>query len=44
MGHIAEHVASRMSAATVRPMAFVLALSIIIVWGVTGPLFGWSEP
>jgi low affinity Fe/Cu permease len=26
-----------------RPVAFVTALSIILIWGVTGPLFGWSD-
>ncbi|MCY7271441.1 MAG: low affinity iron permease family protein [Sphingomonas bacterium] len=43
MGYIFEHVASRVSAAAGRPMAFALALSIIIVWGLSGPLFGWSD-
>lgn len=28
---------------TGRPAAFLLALSIIIVWGVTGPVFGFSD-
>ncbi len=26
-----------------RPMTFVLACLIIVVWGVTGPLFGFSD-
>jgi low affinity Fe/Cu permease len=26
-----------------RPMTFVLACLIIVVWGVTGPLFGYSD-
>ena len=43
MGHIFEHLASRVAAAAGRPLAFVLALSIIILWGVSGPLFGWSD-
>jgi len=43
MGRIFEHMASRVSAAAGRPMAFVLALAIIIGWGVSGPLFGWSD-
>lgn len=29
--------------ATGRPIAFVLALAVIIVWAVTGPLFGFSD-
>ena len=43
MGHIFERIASRVAAAAGQPLAFVLALSIIIVWGVTGPLFHWSD-
>lgn len=26
-----------------RPLAFVLAVTTIVVWGVTGPLFKWSD-
>jgi low affinity Fe/Cu permease len=26
-----------------QPAAFVCALSIILLWGLTGPLFGWSD-
>jgi low affinity Fe/Cu permease len=36
-------VAKATSRATGRPIAFGLAASIIIVWGVTGPLFGFSD-
>ncbi len=43
MGHIFERIASRVAAAAGQPLAFVLALSIIIGWGVSGPLFGWSD-
>ena len=35
--------ANRASHATGRPMTFVLALAIVIVWGVTGPIFGFSD-
>lgn len=28
---------------TGRPTAFILALATVIVWGVTGPLFGFSD-
>ncbi|MEJ5978761.1 low affinity iron permease family protein [Novosphingobium sp. PS1R-30] len=31
------------SAATGQPLAFVLAFGVIIVWGVTGPLFHYSD-
>ena len=43
MGHIFEHFASRVAAAAGRPLAFALALAIIIGWGISGPLFGWSD-
>ena len=38
-----EHLAARVAAATGRPAAFALALGIIILWGLSGPLFGWSD-
>jgi len=31
------------SRATGRPITFVLAVSVIIVWAVTGPIFGFSD-
>lgn len=35
--------ANKISAATGSANAFLIALSVIIVWGVTGPLFGFSD-
>jgi low affinity Fe/Cu permease len=29
--------------ATGRPAAFVIALGIVLAWGITGPLFGFSD-
>ena len=29
--------------ATGRPAAFVAAVSVIVIWGMTGPLFGFSD-
>ncbi len=29
--------------ATGQPLAFVLAVSIVVVWAITGPLFGFSD-
>ena len=26
-----------------RPMTFLLAVAVVIVWGITGPLFGFSD-
>jgi low affinity Fe/Cu permease len=43
MDRFFEMVASRIASATGRPPAFILALSVIIVWAVTGPLFKWSD-
>jgi low affinity Fe/Cu permease len=35
--------ANRAARATGRPMTFILALTIVIVWGITGPLFHYSD-
>ena len=35
--------ATRISTVAGQPIAFVVALSLIIVWGVTGPLFHYSD-
>ena len=35
--------AGRISSIAGQPMTFVVALAIIIVWGLTGPLFGYSD-
>ena len=43
MRHLFEAMASRIAVAAGRPSAFAIALAVIIVWGVTGPLFHWSD-
>ena len=43
MNRAFEHLASRIAAAAGQPAAFMLALSVIIGWGLSGPLFGWSD-
>ena len=43
MGAVFEHLASRVAAAAGRPLAFALALAIVLGWGVSGPLFGFSD-
>ena len=43
MDKIFTWLASRISALAGQPLAFVVALSVVIVWGVTGPLFGFSD-
>ncbi len=37
------HFAQWVSHATGRPVAFLLALSSIVLWGFTGPFFGFSD-
>ncbi len=43
MSNIFEHLATRVAAAAGRPWAFALALSIIVGWALSGPIFGWSD-
>ena len=38
-----DALANRVSIAAGRPRAFVIALTVIIVWAVTGPIFRWSD-
>jgi low affinity Fe/Cu permease len=37
------HFAQWIAHATGRPIAFLLAFASIVVWGLTGPLFGFSD-
>ena len=43
MGNVFERWASRVAAAAGRPSAFMLAVAVILVWAVTGPVFHWSD-
>ena len=38
-----EGAASKVATAAGRPRAFLLAVLIVVVWAVTGPLFHWSD-
>jgi low affinity Fe/Cu permease len=38
-----SHAASWMSEACGTPMAFILAIGVILVWGITGPMFHYSD-
>ncbi len=38
-----ERLANRVAAATGRPRAFLIALLIVLLWGLSGPLFHWSD-
>lgn len=37
--HFSRHAAQQVG----HPTAFVLAVMVIVVWAVTGPIFGWSD-
>jgi low affinity Fe/Cu permease len=43
MERIFESIAGKVASWTGRPPAFALALTVIIVWGVTGPVFRYSD-
>ena len=43
MDRIFTAFASRMSALVGQPFAFVLAFTVVLVWAITGPLFGFSD-
>ena len=43
MNHLFERVAGRVAAAAGQPWAFIGAFLIIVIWGLSGPLFGWSD-
>ena len=43
MERIFETVAGKVASWTGRPPAFILAMVIVIVWGLTGPVFHYSD-
>jgi low affinity Fe/Cu permease len=43
LGEILEQFSLKATRATGTSMAFILALAVIIVWGITGPLFKFSD-
>jgi low affinity Fe/Cu permease len=43
MDRLFEAMGSKVASWAGRPLAFVVALAVVILWGVTGPLFGWSD-
>lgn len=43
MGGIFERISGRVAAATGQSWAFMIALSVIAAWAVTGPVFAWSD-
>ena len=43
MNKLFTHIANAVASAAGKPLTFVVALGIIVVWGVSGPVFGWSD-
>ncbi|HEV2043181.1 MAG TPA: low affinity iron permease family protein [Sphingomicrobium sp.] len=43
MGRLFANIASRIATAAGEPSAFIIALGIVIIWGITGPIFRWSD-
>ena len=43
MNQFFERISGKVAAAAGRPWAFVAAFAVILIWAVTGPLFGWSD-
>ena len=41
--HFFDWLSTRITKATGSPIAFLTALSLIIIWGVTGPIFDFSD-
>jgi len=35
--------ANWVAAAAGRPLTFVVAVGIVVIWGISGPLFGFSD-
>jgi len=42
-GPLFARIAQRAAYESGRPWAFILALAVVILWGVTGPVFGYSD-
>ena len=43
MNHFFERISARVAFAAGQPHAFILAVLVIIIWAVTGPIFQWSD-
>ena len=43
MDHFFTRISSRMATWAGQPSTFILAFLTIILWGVSGPVFGWSD-
>jgi low affinity Fe/Cu permease len=43
MQRVFTKIASGIATTMGQPLAFLLALTVIVVWAVSGPVFGWSD-
>ena len=43
IGKVFDAFSTKVTRATGSPSAFIIAFAIIVVWGITGPLFGFSD-
>lgn len=43
MDRMFTRIANFVAAAAGQPLSFILAISVILVWGLTGPVFGFSD-
>lgn len=43
MNQIFTRIASKMAAWSGQPLTFILAVGTIVAWGLSGPIFGWSD-
>jgi low affinity Fe/Cu permease len=43
MDNLFERVSARIATATGRPFAFIMAVAVIVVWAISGPLFHYSD-
>ena len=43
MNRFFERISAGVAMACGQPTAFILAFAIILIWAVTGPVFGWSD-
>ncbi|MEO6386909.1 MAG: low affinity iron permease family protein, partial [Croceibacterium sp.] len=43
MNKVFTRIANKIAAAMGQPLAFLIAVAVVLVWAVTGPLFHWSD-
>jgi low affinity Fe/Cu permease len=43
MSMLFQKMANKVTKATGSPIAFIIAATVIIIWGITGPIFGFSD-